>query len=356
LNDLDFKERDFLVNLNKSKREDDWIKIDNVLLERHRNENKKLMIKAQENKRKFRESLSKQIEEKNMVLNKEKEYEDKCLNKHQEVLMNYDLKEKLKNQLTKDKIKKEREIRDGMVQTSLKIKDIAKKEELNFDKKILSLIKNDIIADQNKLLKKREEEKLIYRKLIEENESNKKIKKENFDKEKLDSHRANINNMKEMERKEIERKLENNQRLEKIQSFMDKFGETVKVDEKKLNYLQELKFLKQVSEKENREKENEKAEMNKKKHLLKEMKITLDQQVQDKKDFSRSLRDFDISYGKNVLIDVGKFNKEKEEKFKNQREGVLTFKKNLEVQLNEKEKNKQKVMDDREKQFKQRNS
>jgi len=120
LNDLDFKERDFLVNLNKSKREDDWIKIDNVLLERHRNENKKLMIKAQENKRKFRESLSKQIEEKNMVLNKEKEYEDKCLNKHQEVLMNYDLKEKLKNQLTKDKIKKEREIRDGMVQTSLK--------------------------------------------------------------------------------------------------------------------------------------------------------------------------------------------------------------------------------------------
>jgi len=159
-----------------------------------------------------------------------------------------------------------------------------------------------------------------------------------------------------MERKEIERKLENNQRLEKIQSFMDKFGETVKVDEKKLNYLQELKFLKQVSEKENREKENEKAEMNKKKHLLKEMKITLDQQVQDKKDFSRSLRDFDISYGKNVLIDVGKFNKEKEEKFKNQREGVLTFKKNLEVQLNEKEKNKQKVMDDREKQFKQRNS
>jgi len=60
-----------------------------------------------------------------------------------------------------------------------------------------------------------------------------------------------------MEKQEQERSMQNKHRLDRIYKFMEKFGDTVKKDEKAIQLREDRRLLKEIEEKEKKEVENE---------------------------------------------------------------------------------------------------
>jgi len=156
------------------------------------------------------------------------------------------------------KIKNEKEIRDRIVVDSKKIKKKEEETVVKDDKNFLERIKNDMMTEEDKINKKKEGEKEMYKRLIVENEQRLKLKREEKVKEKSDNIKALDEYSKLIEKQDIDRLAQKQNRLDRVKHLMDKFGEAIKVDETSVKLREDRRYLKEIEEKERKQIESEK--------------------------------------------------------------------------------------------------
>lgn len=333
----------------KMKRDDEWAKLANYNYNKYQEELQKLKAREEEKKRVIRENLAKQILEKQNFQQKEKEMDQIYLKQHGELLNKQDLNEKKKKEEIINKIKSEKEVRDKIVQESKQVKKKVEEKEEKEDKKFLDKIQMDMMVEQEKLNKKKLDERDMYRRLIKENEERLKLKKEEKEKEKQENIKALEQYSKLIEKQEQDRLNQNKARLDRISNLMEKFGESVKVDEYQIKLREEKRFLKEIEEKEKRELEREKEEKLKKKQINLQVKSTLDQQIYEKKNHIEEIKNKDKEYEREVNTQINKFEMERKQKMMEEKERTKKYKEDLTNQLKEKAKYKAPSMDETEK-------
>jgi hypothetical protein len=332
----------------KIKKDDEWAKLANYNYNKYQEELHKTKLKEEEKKKQMRENLARQILEKQSFTQKEKDYEQDFLKRQKEILSQQDMKEKIKHDEILNKIKNEKEIRDRIVNESHKLKKKAEELAENEEKKFLDKIKKDMVSEEEKLHKKKKEEKEMYKNLIKENEERLKFKKEEKEKEKLENMKAIENFAKLIDKQDQDRLNQQKSRIDKINSFMDKFGEGIKNDEQATKLREEKRFLREIQENEKRQVEKEKEEKEKKRLLNLQIKNTLDQQINEKKNTNQELKNLDKKYEKDILTQLNKYDIEKKQKALNEKERSKKYKEELINQVKEKTKYQAPSMNDQE--------
>jgi len=243
----------------KIKQDDEWAKLANHNYKKNQKELQRTKIKEEEKKKIMRENLARQILEKQSVHVKEKENENNFLKQHQEILNKFDNNEKRKIEEMQNKIKMEKDMRDKIVQEARQVKKKVDEVEEKEDIKFLEKVRKDLFTDEEKLSRKKDEERQMYKQLIKENEERLKLKRIEKDQEKKENLKAIENYAKLIEKQDQAREEQKNNRLERVKLFMDKFGESVKVDEQLMKLREDKRFLREIEEKEKRDIEKEKT-------------------------------------------------------------------------------------------------
>ena len=337
-----------ILDENKIKKEDEWAKLANHNYNKFQEELIKIKQKEEEKKKVLRENLTKQILEKQSIVLREKEYDQNYHTLHKEILSRQDFSEKKKIEDTLTKIKTEKEIRDRIVVDSKKTKKKEEETVVKEDKNFLERIKNDMMTEEEKINKKKEGEKEMYKRLIVENEHRLKLKREEKVKEKSDNIKALDEYSKLIEKQEIDRIAQKQNRLDRVKNLMDKFGEAIKVDETSNKLREDRRFLKEIEEKERRQIESEKVQRDKKKMLYNDMKHTLDVQVNDRKILDIETKSKDKQFSNEISSQISKFNSEKNEKVIGEKEKMKKYKEELVNQVVEKARFKVPSMDEKE--------
>lgn len=332
----------------KIKKEDEWAKLANYNYNKYQEELQNTKLKEEEKKKIMRENLAKQILEKQSFTQKEKDLEQDFLKKQKEILSIQEVKEKLKQDEIMYKIKQEKEIRDKIVNESNKLKKRVEEREENEEKKFLDKIKKDMISEEEKFTRKKKEEREMYKKLIKENEERLKIKKEEKEKERVDNLKALENFSKLIEKQDQDRVNQQKTRLNKISALMDKFGEGIRTDEQAVKIREERRYLKEIEENEKRQLEKEKEEKDKRRLLNLQVKSTLDQQINEKKNNFQELKHLDKQYEREILTQLSKYDMERKQKALDDKERTKKYKEELTNQVKEKVKFQVPVMNDQE--------
>ena len=230
-------------------------------------------------------------------------------------------------------------------------KKIKKKEEetvVKEDKNFLEKIKIDMMTEENKINKKKEGEKEMYKRLIVENEQRLKLKREEKVQEKNENIKALDEYSKFIEKQDIDRMAQKQNRLDRVKNLMDKFGEAIKIDETSVKLREDRRYLREIEEKERREIESEKIERDKKKMLYNDMKHILDVQVNDRKTMDIEIKYKDKQFYHEISSQLDKFNAENNEKVIGNKEKMKKYKAELVNQVVEKAKFKVPSMDEKE--------
>ena len=333
----------------KIKKEDEWAKLAKYNYNKYEEELHNTKIKEEEKKKQMREILAKQILEKQSFFHKEKEIEKNNFQKYQEILIKQDLNEKLKIEKIKNKIKNEKEIRDKIIIESNLIKkkeeEIENREELIF----LENLKKNKDLEEEKINKKKIQERDMYKRMISENDSRLTQKREEKKKEELENVKALNEYSKLIEKQEADRINQNQMRLDRTKNLIEKFGESIKIDEHKLKIKEEKQFMKELREKDLREFQKDKEEKERKKLLNIQLKNTLDRQIKEKKVIMNDLINQDRKYDKEIISELEKYNTEKDKILNEHREKAKKYNEDLTLQVNEKIKYKIPSMDEKEK-------
>ena len=304
--------------------------------------------KEKENQRTLNEYLSTQLREKNKINEKQKENDINLLKEHNKILEVLDKKEQDKINKYKNKLLNEKMIRDRLLSESIRNRRILKENEINTDKKMQERIKINILEDNKKQNEKKETEKEMFRKFMEENENNKRIKIENKEKETIDNLKFVREQIKYFEKQDQIRDLEKKKKLDKIKRLMDRF-ELIKSDEKGLLLREENLYLNEMKNREIIEKTKEKNEILRKIKLNQENRKGLDLQKQENKKMAETMRINDFKLGEKMHKSFKKYIQEKNDKFTFEKSKILKYKVELDKQILEKSKFKEPLIDKNEK-------
>ena len=337
-----------LVEENTIKKQDEWAKIAMYNSEKYHEEIRLNKEKEKENKRKINEYLSLQLKEKIKLNDKQKEFENNCYKEQIKMQDKYDKIEKEKKIEYEMKLTKENHLRARVLSEACRHKEMLKENELKVNKKMLDLIKLDILEEEKRQKSKKDKYTEMKRKQFEENEYSKKIKRENEEKLHLENMKYIEENIKLMEKRDQEREQERANRLDKIKKSIDKFVDMEKPDEKSINLIEEKLYLRQIQEKEKIDVLNDKNENFRKKKIYEENKKVLLLQKEEKKKLEENIKIFDKNYGEKVMNSVRKFNDEKNNKFLLEQEKVCKYKTELDKQIQVKSKFKKPTMDEKE--------
>ena len=333
------------------KREDEWAKLANHNFNKYQEELQKNRIKEEEKKKQMRENLGKQILEKTSAIQKEKEMENLYIRQHLDLMNKHDTIEKMKKEEILNKFKSEKEIRDKIVKDSKQVRKKVEEIEEKEEKMMLDRIKKDQISEEEKSLKKRENEKEMYKKLIADNDNRQKIKREETEKERIENIKALENYSKLIEKQDAERLTNKQNRVDKMKNQLEKVGELITVDQRTVKFNEEKRFLKEQKENERRELEKEKEEQEKRRILNIEIKNTLDKQIIEKRAKFEEIKNKDKEFDKEIYSQINRYNVERDEKISNLRERTKKYKDELSNQVNEKLKYRIPTMDEKERQI-----
>ena len=332
----------------KIKREDEWAKLANHNYNKYQEELYKLKQKEEEKKKQMRENLAKQILEKQNYFMKEKELDQNFQKQHHDILNKQDAMEQRKKDELLNKIRKEKEIRDYIVVEAKEVKKKVEEKQEKEDQRFLDKIKKDMMTEDEKHQKKKEEERDMYKKLIRENEERLKLRKNEKEREKQENIKALDDYSKFIEKQEQDRINQKQARLDRISNFMEKFGNSVKVDEHMIKVREEKRFLKEIEEKERRDMEKEKEEKEKRRFLNKEVKNVLDKQINERKAIDNQIKVKDKQFDNEITTQINRYEMERMQKVNQEKERTKKYKEELTIQVKDKSRYKVPSMDEKE--------
>ena len=293
---------------------DRWIQIMEYDIKKFATEeqNRSMYIKKQ--KLKVKEDLLKQISDRKLQLQMEKNKEHQL----DEVLMkniNNEAEEEKRIVMRKvEKIKKERDLRDKQLKDELeKKRKVHFEEKLNEQKRLAELQKQ--INEEDIEAKKKRNQKLQEAvKLIQENEKYKVIQDSMKLKEREDDKRMLEEQIKSMEKQEMKRVEEMKAKEARIQALVKYSEEHVVKNEMEKKQREEQRFIKEILEKEKMDELKEK----KQKEAHREMEVKalkcLDAQIQEKRNRRNEELVRSRALAESLKMETELYNKQQKEK------------------------------------------
>lgn len=315
---------------------DEWTEIElyNGILSKMRKEYEK---KTKKNKiQEIRDTLKEQIIERKKV--KKRELEEK--EHFDKIVANSVIKDKRETDLIRmerqRKINKERELRDEQLFLEHKKKAMYAEEKRNYEGELVAKLQKEIKEEKDNAIKKRMKELTECRKLIQENELAKATMVAKKKKEKAEDAAALERYEKHLEEQDKKRAEEMKEREIRMQARMNKMKETVIDKQGKKEKEEELRMLKEVQTRENREELKEKSDKIKADREIMHLREFLAQQVQEKKQAKQFEREKNSMFIKQVLENDDKDRSEEKKKFEKRKHMEELNHKFLETQMEEK--------------------
>ena len=277
------------------------------------------------------------MEQKKKKLKEGAEDENNFFAHHLEHLNELDQKELRNQQLKKEKYLKEKELRDNLLRISLERKAKEKEKEKMNDQNYIENVKKGLIMDEELIKSKKEKNKLFIREIMDD--MDKKIEEKNINKEmdKIQSKKQFDDYFKNLEQKEIERDEKAKMFKEKVKSEMNRYDHypNIKQIEKSQHQLEIEKYEQESRMIEKSYFEKLKNEKKKKNSLQKEMVITLNKQLEEKKTKIKSEKFKEAILGKEINNDVEEYKRMKIVKENNMKSTYFNYKEDLKKQFDE---------------------
>lgn len=315
---------------------DEWTEIElyNGILGKMRKDHE---VQTKRNKiQEIRNTLKEQVIQRKEVQKREleeKEHFDKMVAK----TVNNDIREGDRIRLERQrKIDEERNLRDEQLYLEHRKKAMYAEEKRNYENSLVEKLQKEIKEEKDNAVNKRKKELTECRKLITENEVAKAevVKKKKIQKE--EDAAALIRYEKLLEEQEIKRKLEIEKREERMQARMNKMKETVIDRQDKKEKEEELRLLRAVQARENREEIKERSNKMKLDQEITRLRQFLAQQVNEKRQTKEFEKHKNSMFIKQVLEKDDQERQEEREKFEKRKQEEEQCHKFLETQMNEK--------------------
>lgn len=261
---------------------DQWAQILDHDLKKYAEERRMVAFKEAEKKRKVKDQLVKQMQDRMILNQREKEKQKEYYRKLEEENKILDVKEKKVCQDKQEKVKIERMLRQNQLKDEQNRKKKAFVEELNREKLQLNVIQKEIEEESNENKKNRERRLLEARKIREENERNKQLqeKKKREESEEDIKLMERMNKLVEMqEKKRVEEIKQKEQRMQALAKYAEENIGKKDLEKKKT---EEKRFLKDTLEREKKDQQEEQNRMKLRRQAEVNAKVMLDEQIKQK--------------------------------------------------------------------------
>lgn len=282
--------------------DDEWALILKFDQELYKKERELDQVRQEEQKKKLKSELDRQIIEKNGFRNRDfvesQEY-NKIQEKQLEIM---DRRIKDKEDEKRRKILQEKISRDKQLQDEHERKRQEKKREKEIDDLLVQRIKEELKMEQDLLRLRKMEEKAHLQKVLMENEENKRKLLQQLGEEKQADVKAQEELTRLVEKQEADRERDLKNREDRAKKFMAMMTDTVVKDQKLQIWEEEQKILKHYQDRERKEKEEDEKRRLKSLQQKQEMKSFLDKQVgerNEKAKFERDLSNKQAEFWKN---------------------------------------------------------
>lgn len=263
-------------------RDDEWATLARYDADLYKKEKKLEKVREQEQKRKIKEQLDRQMKERQRVKKAEQEEVKKYVNLVQNNVKLENQQEKQKEREMKEKIMQEKYSRDKQLQDENLKKKNEKKNQKEMDEILLKRIKEEMNQESKAIALKRQQDRDNFKRVLLENEENKKKALIQAKLEKEADVKAQQEYTRLIEKQEADRAAEVKAREDRAKKFMSMMADTVVKDQRAQILAEERLLLKQTLEKEARDAAEEQRRQQKLFDQNKNLKGFLEQQMKEK--------------------------------------------------------------------------
>jgi len=262
--------------------DDEWATMMKYDTELYKKEKALEKAKEQEQKRKMKEELDRQIEEKKRVQGDEADEKKRYNELVGTQLKQFDNKEKKREDEMRRKILNEKQSRDQQLADENMRKRLEKRAEKEMDELLVTKIRHELDEEARQAMARRAEDKQQLKRLLYENEEYKKKMAEDAKKEKMADIKAQQEYTRLIEKQMADREAEFKAREDRAKKFMSMMADTVVKDQKAQILDEERKLLKHYMDKEAKDMEEEKRRQQRLQNQKLETRNFLDNQMADK--------------------------------------------------------------------------
>eukprot|EP01022_Parablepharisma_sp_SALTPOND_P028763 TRINITY_DN71668_c2_g1_i1.p1 TRINITY_DN71668_c2_g1~~TRINITY_DN71668_c2_g1_i1.p1 ORF type:complete len:539 (-),score=137.21 TRINITY_DN71668_c2_g1_i1:2738-4354(-) len=261
----------------------DWDAILKFNAELHQEEVRQEEEKKRQQKMYVKTELEKQKQEKLRIEQKMREEFEAYKQLEKQHLQYLENKDKEKELERKKRKLLEKERLDKQMKEELLKKKMVEIEDKKYENSLVERIKKEIEEEKEAFRRKKEMEREYHRKMIEENEVNKKKQMEQLALLREQEKKDLLEYTKMLEQQEADRLQEVKNREKKTQDLMNRMADTVIKEMDKKKEEEELKILQYQQEKELREQLDDEERIKRIKEGKKAMRMYLDKQMEEKK-------------------------------------------------------------------------
>jgi hypothetical protein len=262
--------------------DDEWATMMKYDTDLYRKEKALEKVREQEQKKKIKDELDRQIEQKRRMQAGEDDEIKRYVNLVGDQVKNYDQKEVKKENDMKNKVMQEKYSRYKQLQEENNRKKFDKKKEKEMDELLVRKIKEELNQEATSIAQKRQQDRENFKKVLEENDEKKKRAVEDARREKEADTKAQQEYTRLIEKQEADRAAEFKAREDRAKQFMNMMADTVVKDQKTHILEEERKQLKQYMDKEARDAEEDMRRHQRLTDQKKDVKKYLDLQMQEK--------------------------------------------------------------------------
>lgn len=262
--------------------DDEWAAIMKYDSELYKKERDLEAMMERERKKKVKMELDQQITEKQRLKEMEQDELSRYMDVQKKLLTIHDVKEKSKEDERKQRNLQEKLSRDKQLQEENLRKKLEKRQEREMDALLVRKIKEELENEQNMNLQKKLNERDRLKRVMVENEDNKRKILDEAAHEKQSDIRAQEEYTRLIEKQEAEREKELQDREARAKKLMSMMADTVIKDQKQMLVEEEKKILKYYLEREEKAMKDEESRKRKLLEQKMEVRKFLDHQMNEK--------------------------------------------------------------------------
>eukprot|EP01022_Parablepharisma_sp_SALTPOND_P003381 TRINITY_DN1134_c0_g1_i2.p2 TRINITY_DN1134_c0_g1~~TRINITY_DN1134_c0_g1_i2.p2 ORF type:complete len:562 (-),score=99.73 TRINITY_DN1134_c0_g1_i2:3953-5638(-) len=328
----------------KPEEEKEWAAILKFNTELHKEEQKREKEKHQKQKEQVKSMLQKQMEEKQQIAAQERLETEQYVKLRNEHIQQMERAEIEREEKKKHKKEQEKRMLESALEAEREKKRQAELQEKLNDKEFLNKITQELSEDARVELTKRKIKNEHMRKLIEENEQNRKLQQELKKKEREADAKLLEEYAKVQEKQEQDRIEEVKKREKRTQQLMVHMADTVVKDLERKRREDELNMLKSQQEKDRRDQLDEELRLHRIREQQKELKSKLEQQMNDKKIKTEQEKEENRKQAEIWRKDLEAIAKEEQEIIEKTKEANKQYQEYLKKQMQDKRLPKKDVM------------
>jgi hypothetical protein len=296
---------------------DEWAVIMEYKQALYRQEEERKLERLRQQKEALKLELDRQIEEKKRKQEMEKVELQQYIETQDVNLKEFDSREQARIKLQKDKVMHEKMLRDKQLKDLKRMRRTQAKEELSTDVAMINRLQVEHREEIDALRKKKHDEMLQRRQMLDENMKNKRKQKEKEHQERIEDIEMQRAHERILDKIEEDRLNELKKREERIQGYMNSVGEAVLKQQQDANLEEDHRLMEYYGKTLEYDQEEQMRLKNRDKVQKAEMRKILQVQMEEKEARKRKERDLQVKQAMIWKKDCEEFDRiTKEEKEK----------------------------------------